>query len=89
MSATLIQIHDDDFKAIIKDAFKQGAEIARKQLEREQPSDDIIKEDEALAILGCSKSKLDKLRSERAIKFYTTSRPYSYSRSSIEEYMSI
>lgn len=83
MSVMLVQMTDKEFKGIIMDAFKQGAEIARKQLEKEQPSIDIIKEDEALRMLGCSKSKLDKLRAERKIVFYTTSRPYSYSRKSI------
>jgi len=86
MSTILIQITDHDFTSIIKDAFKQGAEVAKKQLEKENPTDDIIKEDEALKMLDCGTSKLAKLRADRKIIFYTNSRPFSYSRKSIVEY---
>ena len=86
MSITYIQLRDTEFKDIIRDAFKQGAEVAKKQLERINPTDDIIREDEALKMLGCSQSKLSKLRAERKIVFFTASRPYSYSRESIIRY---
>ena len=86
MSTILIQITDHAFKNIIKDAFKEGAEVAKKQLEKENQTDDIIKEYEALKLLDCGKSKLAKLRADRKIVFYTTSRPYSYSRNSIVEH---
>ena len=87
MSVTYIQLTDHEFKGIIKDAFAQGAELAKKQFERGDMSVDIIREDEALKILGCSKSKLDKMRSKREIIFYTNTKPYRYSKKSVEQYM--
>jgi len=87
MSVILIQISDTDFKGIVKDAFVQGAEFAKKMLEKDNTSNDIIKEDEALELLGCSKSKLDKMRGKREIIFYTNTKPYRYSKKSIEQYM--
>jgi hypothetical protein len=86
MSVTYIQTTDTEFKAIIADAIRHGAELAKKQLERVNPTYDIIREDEALNMLGCSQSKLSKLRAERKIVFFTASRPYSYSRESIMRY---
>lgn len=88
MSVTYIQLTDHEFTDIVKDAFRQGAELAKKQFESHGMSADIIKEDEALSILGCSKSKLDKMRLKREIIFYTNTKPYRYSKKSIEQYMS-
>lgn len=87
MSITYLQLTDKEFQDIIRDAFKQGAEVAKKHLEIANPTEDIIKEDEALKILGCSTSKLSKLRAERKIVFFTASRPYSYSRKSLLAYL--
>ena len=86
MGTTLIQMTDIEFKDIIAEAYLKGAEMAQKQFESKNDQD-IISEEKALEILGCSYSKLAKLRSARKIIFYTTSRPYSYSKKSIEEYM--
>ena len=73
-------IHDISYKAGKASASEVLAQI------KKQTDNDIIKEEEALQILDCGKSKLAKLRSGRKIVFYTTSRPFSYSRKSIRQY---
>ena len=84
MSIVYLQLTDTEMKNIIKEAFAEGVKIAKKELSFDE---DIIKEDEALKILNCSKSKLDKLRAEKKVTFYTASRPYTYSKNSIIRYL--
>ncbi len=86
MSIILVQITDKEFKNIISDAYAKGAEMAKKHFE-EKSDQDNVSEEKALKILRCSYSKLAKLRSARKIVFYTNSRPYSYSKKSIDEYL--
>ncbi len=85
----VIVLSKDDFTSLIHEisakAGKASAVEVLTQIEK-QTDNDIIKEEEALQILNCGKSKLAKLRSKRKIVFYTTSRPFSYSKKSIRVY---
>jgi len=84
MSATLIQITDKEFTSIVENAFKQGAKIAKAEIEKKQV--DKITEEEAIREFGYNKRKLASLRGERLIIYYADKKPYSYSRKSLEEY---
>ncbi len=85
----LIVISIDDLQIMLnkaaKAAAKEGAMEAIKIME-EKESNDVISESEALEILKCSKSKLANLRAAREVTFYTSTRPYSYSKESVASY---
>lgn len=87
MSITYIQLSDPEFKSIINSAMIEGAKLAREVLHKGEDQDDIITQDEALRLIGCGPSKLANLRTERKVKYYTTSRPYTYSRKSVMAYV--
>jgi len=87
MSITYIQLSDREFKGLLKEAMLEGAKIAKEALQRPAAEEDSISQDEALAMLGCGTSKLANLRAERKVKFYTTTRPYRYSKKSIQAYL--
>ena len=85
----IIVLSKDEFTLLIHEiSYKAGKASASEVLSQieKQTDNDIIKEQEALQILDCGKGKLAKLRSGRKIVFYTTSRPFSYSRKSIRKY---
>lgn len=88
MSEVII-MSKSDLNQLIKDiAIKAGRASAKEVLAQiETKQDDKITQDEALKILNIGKDKLAKLREFREITFYTTTRPYMYSRSSIEKYL--
>lgn len=79
----------NELNTLIRDiAIKAGKASAREVLSQiEIKKDDKITQDEALKILNIGKDKLAKLREYREIVFYTTTRPYMYSRESIEKYL--
>ena len=84
----IIVINRDELHSIIENTARiAGAEGARLALSSiEKPIDDKISEDEAMQLLDCKKRTLASLRNDRLITFYTTTRPYKYSRQSILDY---
>ncbi|MDM5272115.1 hypothetical protein PGH07_07975 [Sulfurovum sp. zt1-1] len=87
MSVIYIQLSDQEFKGIIKQAMLEGAKLAKEELQRSPDEEDSISQEEALAMIGCGTSKLANLRTERKVKFYTTTRPYRYSKKSVQAYL--
>ncbi|MFK5976922.1 MAG: hypothetical protein QM493_10465 [Sulfurovum sp.] len=84
MSVTLIQITDKEFNSIIENAFRQGAKIAKAEIEKRHI--DKITEEEAIKEFGYNKRKLASLRADRLIIYYADKKPYSYSRKSLKAY---
>ena len=85
----IIVINRDELHSIIENTARiAGAEGARLALSSiEKPIEDKISEDEAMQLLDCKKRTLASLRNDRLISFYTTTRPYKYSRQSILDYI--
>jgi len=85
----IIVIDRDELKHIIENTARiAGAEGARLALSHQkQPITDRITEYDALVLIGCKKRKLATLRDERLIEFYTSTKPYQYSRKSIISYI--
>jgi len=86
----VIVIDRDELNHIIENTARiAGAEGARLVLSsiQQQPKQDKISEDEAMTLLDCGTRKLASLRADRLITFYTTSRPYKYSRRSILDHI--
>lgn len=85
----VILITKNELNLLIKDiATKAGKASAKEVLAQiETKKDDKITQEEALKILNIGKDKLAKLREYREIVFYTTTRPYMYSRESIEKHL--
>ena len=85
----IIVIDRDELNHIIENTARiAGAEGARLALSTIQvPKQDKISEDEAMKLLDCKKRTLASLRNDRLITFYTTTRPYKYSRKSILNYI--
>ena len=85
----IIVIDRDELHSIIENTARiAGAEGARLALSSiEKPIEDKITEVEAMQLLDCKKRTLASLRNDRLITFYTTTRPYKYSRQSILDYI--
>ena len=85
----VIVIDRDELNHIIENTARiAGAEGARLALSTiEKPKEDKISEDEAMKLLDCGSRTLSTLRADRLITFYTTSRPYKYSRQSILDHI--
>ena len=84
----IIVLQKDELKELIENTARlAGAEGARLALSSiEEPIEDEISENEAMQLLDCKKRTLASLRNDRLITFYTTTRPYKYSRQSILDY---
>ena len=88
MSTIVIQTTDKEFNHYLSKAYADGYSRAIKDIEEHSSIDnDLINEEEALALLSCGKSKLSNLRSAKSIVFYTHTRPFHYSKKSIEAYI--
>lgn len=85
----IIIIDRDELNHIIENTARlAGAEGARLALSTiQKPKEDKISEDIAMELLDCGSRKLASLRGDRLITFYTTSRPYKYSRQSILDHI--
>ena len=85
----LIILTRNELNTLIRDiATKAGRASAKEVLSQiETKKDDKITQEETLKLLNIGKDKLAKLREFREIVFYTTTRPYMYSRESIEKYL--
>jgi len=85
----IIVIDRDELYSIIENTARiAGAEGARLALSSiQKPKNDKISEEEAMTLLECGTRKLASLRADRLITFYTTSRPYKYSRESILDHI--
>ena len=85
----VIVIDRDELNHIIENTARiAGAEGARLALSTiQKPIVDKINEDEAMQLLDCGSRTLASLRADRLITFYTTSRPFKYSRKSILEHI--
>jgi len=85
----IIVLSKDDFKSLIYEiSYKAGKASATEvltQIEKEQ--EDKISKEEALSLLGVGTEKLAKLRENREIVYYAGTRPFKYSRRSIEKYL--
>jgi len=79
----------NELNTLIHDiAMKAGKASAKEVLSQiETKKDNKITQEETLKLLNIGKDKLAKLRESREIVFYTTTRPYMYSRDSIEKYL--
>lgn len=79
----------NELNTLIRDiAMKAGRASAKEVLSQiETKKDDKITQNEALKLLNIGKDKLAKLREYREIVFYTTTRPYMYSRESLEKHL--
>jgi len=88
MSVTYIQTTDKEFHDIVAKATADGyAKAIKDTKQKSQLDDDTITEAEALVLLKCGKSKLAKMRASKDIVFYTFTRPFHYSKKSIERYI--
>ena len=87
----VIVIDRDELNHIIENTARiAGAEGARPALSTiQEPKQDKISEDEAMKLLDCKKRTLASLRSNRRIEYYTTTKPYQYSRKSILGYIEL
>ena len=88
----VIVINRDELHNIIENTARiAGAEGARLALSKIKLSSsskkDKISEEEAMKLLGCKKRTLASLRNDRQITFHTTTRPYTYSKQSILDYI--
>ena len=88
MSNVIVLTMDELTNLINTVATKAGRASAKEVLSQiETKRDDKITQEETLKLLNIGKDKLAKLREFREIVFYTTTRPYMYSRESIEKYL--
>jgi len=85
----IIVLQKNELKELIENTARlAGAEGARLALSNiEKPIEDKISEAKAMQLLDCKKRTLASLRNDRLITFYTTTRPYKYSRQSILDYI--
>jgi hypothetical protein len=85
----IIVLSKDDLKSLIHEiSYKAGKASATEVLSQiEKQQDDKISKEEALSLLDVKPDKLAKLRENREIVYYAGTRPYLYSRKSIEEYL--
>lgn len=85
----IIVLSKDDFKSLIHEiSYKAGKASATEVLSQiEKQKDDKISKEEALSLLGVKSDKLAKLRENREIIYYAGTRPYKYSRRSIEKFL--
>ena len=85
----IIVLQKDELKELIENTARlAGAEGARLALSSiQKPKNDKISEEEAMTLLECGTRKLASLRANRLITFYTTSRPYKYSRQSVLDHI--
>ena len=86
----IIVLSKDDFKSLIHEiSYKAGKASATEVLSQiEKQQDDKISKEEALSLLGVKSDKLAKLRENREIVYFAGTRPFLYSRASIEKYLS-
>lgn len=87
----VVVINRDELDYIIQNTARvAGAEGAKLALSlQKQTNEDRISEAEAMALIGCKKRKLASLRDDRLIEYYTNTKPYSYSKLSILEYINL
>ena len=86
----IILLSKDDLKSLIHEiSYKAGKASATEVLSHigKQKNDKISKE-EALLLLDVKPDKLAKLRENREIVYHAGTRPFLYSRKSIEKYLS-
>lgn len=85
----IIVLSKDDFKSLIHEiSYKAGKASATEVLSQiEKQQDDKISKEEALSLLDVKPDKLAKMRENREIIYYAGTRPYKYSRRSIEKYL--
>jgi transcription elongation factor GreA-like protein len=85
----IIVLNRDEFISIINEiSYKAGKASATEVLAQiEKKQDDKISKEEALSLLRIKPDKLAKMRENREIIYYGGTRPYMYSRQSIEEYL--
>ena len=85
----IIVLSKDDFKSLIHEiSYKAGKASATEVLDQiEKKQEDKISKEEALLLLDVKSDKLAKLRENREVVYYAGSRPYKYSRRSIEEHL--
>ena len=86
----IIVLSKDDFKSLIHEiSYKAGKASATEVLSQiEKQQDDKISKEEALSLLDVKSDKLAKLRENREIVYHAGTRPFLYSRKSIEKYLS-
>ena len=85
----IIVLNRDEFTSLINEiSYKAGKASATEVLTQiEKKLDDKISKEETLSLLGAKPDKLAKLRENREIIYYSGTRPFMYSRRSIEEYL--
>ena len=85
----IIILNRDEFTSLINEiSYKAGKASAAEVLAQiEKKQDNKIGKEEALSLLGVKPDKLAKLREKREIIYYSGTRPYMYSRRSIEQYL--
>jgi len=86
----IIVLSKDDLKSLIHEiSYKAGKASATEVLAQvEKQQEDKISKEVALSLLGIGSDKLAKLRENREIVYYAGTRPFLYSRKSIEKYLS-
>ncbi len=82
-------ISKDELKSLIHEiSYKAGKASAAEVLAQiEKQQDDRISKEDALLLLDIKSDKLSKLREKKEIDYFTGTRPYTYSRRSIEKYL--
>ena len=85
----IIVLNRDEFTSLINEiSHKAGKASAKEVLEQMgKEREDKINKEEALSLLCVKPDKLAKLRESREIIYYSGTRPYMYSRQSIEDYL--
>jgi len=85
----IIVLNRNEFTSLINEiSYKAGKASATEVLAQiEKKQEDKIGKEETLSLLGVKSDKLAKLRENREIIYYSGTRPYMYSRRSIEEYL--
>ena len=85
----IVVLSKDDLKSLIHEishkAGKASATEVLNQIEKQQ--EDKISKEDTLLLLDIKSDKLAKMREKREIIYFTGTRPYRYSRKSIEEYL--
>jgi len=86
MSHIIIQTTDEEFKHYLSKAYADGYARAVKE-HCSNTKNEWLTKDEAMKLLNVTSSTLDNLRHKRLIEYNRSSRPFLYSRESLEAYM--
>ena len=85
----IIVLNRNEFTSLINEiSYKAGKASATEVLAQiKKKQEDKISKEEALSLLHVKPDKLAKMRENREILYYSGTRPYLYSRQSIQDYL--